>query len=85
MIRNSSPSSLISVPEYLPNRMRSPALTSSGTDLAFVVGFAVAGGDDFALLRLVLGAIGNDDATTGGLGFLYATYKNPVMQGGELR
>src|SRR6185503_1098990 len=30
MIRNSSPSSLISCPEYLPNRMRSPDFTSSG-------------------------------------------------------
>ena len=33
MMRYSSPSSLISCPEYLPNRMRSPALTSSGTRL----------------------------------------------------
>ena len=30
MMRNSSPSSLISVPEYLPKRMVSPDLTSSG-------------------------------------------------------
>src|SRR5438105_12275 len=30
MMMKSSPSSLISVPEYLPNRMRSPSLTSSG-------------------------------------------------------
>jgi len=33
MIRNSSPSSLISVPEYLPKRIWSPALTSSGNTL----------------------------------------------------
>src|ERR1039458_8154185 len=33
MMRNSSPSSLISVPEYLPKRMVSPALTSSGNTL----------------------------------------------------
>src|SRR5580765_2937435 len=33
MMRNSSPSSLISWPEYFPNRMRSPDLTSSGTRL----------------------------------------------------
>src|SRR6185295_2250770 len=33
MMRNSSPSSLISCPEYFPNRMRSPAFTSSGTRL----------------------------------------------------
>src|ERR1017187_4343663 len=33
MIRNSSPSILISVPEYLPKRTLSPALTSSGKTL----------------------------------------------------
>src|SRR5262245_2866447 len=33
MIRYSSPSSLISWPEYLPKRMRSPAFTSSGMRL----------------------------------------------------
>ncbi len=33
MMRYSSPSSLISVPEYLPKRMVSPALTSSGKTL----------------------------------------------------
>src|SRR5258708_8068749 len=33
MIMYSSPSSLISLPEYLPNRMRSPTATSSGTSL----------------------------------------------------
>ena len=33
MMRYSSPSSLISWPEYLPNRMLSPVFTSSGTRL----------------------------------------------------
>src|SRR5690606_3225008 len=33
MMRRSSPSSLISVPDHLPNRMRSPTLTSSSTSL----------------------------------------------------
>src|SRR5205809_5643469 len=33
MINSSSPSSLISVPEYLPNRMLSPAFTSRGNTL----------------------------------------------------
>src|SRR5436190_19348989 len=31
MIRSSSPSSLISVPDHLPNRTRSPTLSSIGT------------------------------------------------------
>jgi hypothetical protein len=33
MISRSSPLNLISVPDHLPNRMRSPALTSRGTIL----------------------------------------------------
>src|SRR3984957_3871432 len=33
MIKNSSPSSLMSLPEYLPNRMRLPTSTSRGTSL----------------------------------------------------
>src|ERR1700722_12671768 len=33
MINSSSPSSLISVPEYLPNKIVSPAFTSSGNTL----------------------------------------------------
>ena len=33
MIRYSSPSILTSVPDHLPNRIRSPALTSSGMSL----------------------------------------------------
>src|SRR5690606_35522682 len=33
MIRTSSPLSLTSVPDHLPNKTRSPALTSSGTSL----------------------------------------------------
>ena len=33
MIRRSSPSILTSVPDHLPNRMMSPALTSSGISL----------------------------------------------------
>ena len=57
----SSPSSLISWPEYLPNRMVSPAFTSSGTRLPSSLDFAVAGGDDLAPLRLFLGAVGDDD------------------------
>src|SRR5690606_5866817 len=35
MMRRSSPLSLTSVPDHLPNRTRSPALTSSGTSLPF--------------------------------------------------
>ena len=68
MIRRSSPSSLTSVPDHLPNRMRSPAFTSRAMDLAAVVAGAGADGDDFAFLRLFLGGVGDDDPALG-LGF----------------
>src|SRR5215469_309137 len=47
--------------------------------LAFVVGTAFAGGDDFALLRLVFGRVGNDDAAAGGGSFFHTTHQNAVM------
>ena len=62
MISRSSPSSLTSVPDHLPNSTRSPALTSSGDELAVLVAGAGADGDDFAFLRLFLGGVGDDDA-----------------------
>ena len=70
MMSRSSPSILTSVPDHLPNRMRSPAFTSSGVDLAAVVAGAGADGDDFAFLRLFLGGVGDDDPALG-LGFFF--------------
>ena len=64
MMRYSTPSILTSVPDHLPNRMRSPTLTSIG-ELAALVAAAGSNGDDLALLRLLLGGVGNDDATSG--------------------
>ena len=83
MIRSSSPSILTSVPDHLPNRMRSPALTSSGIELAALVAGAGADGDDFAFLRLLLGGVGNDDAALGLLLAVEATDDDAVMQGTE--
>ena len=34
--------------------------------LAFIVGLALADGDDFAFLRFVFGGVGDDDAAAGG-------------------
>ena len=62
MIRRSSPSMRTSVPDHLPNSTRSPALTSRAGQLAALVAGAGADGDDLALLGLLLGGIGNDDA-----------------------
>ena len=79
MIRYSSPSSLISWPEYLPKRMRSPALTSSANAPAVVLDFAVADGDDFALLRFFLGGIGDDDSADFLFPFLDALNEDAVV------
>ena len=62
MIRSSSPSILTSVPDHLPNRMRSPGLSSVGDELAALVAAAGSDSDDLALLRLLLDGVGNDDA-----------------------
>src|SRR5271166_6999769 len=62
MMRRSSPSSLMSVPDHLPNRMRSPTLHVERHDLAALVSGARADGDHLAFLRLLLGGVGDDDA-----------------------
>ena len=70
MISRSSPSILTSLPDHLPNRMRSPAFDVDGDALAVVVPGAGADGDDLAFLRLFLGVVGNDDPALG-LGFFF--------------
>src|SRR4051812_43421576 len=52
--------------------------------LALVVVAAVAYGDDLALLRLLLGGIGEDDAAGGRLLLLDGPHDQPVAQGLEL-
>ena len=84
MINSSSPSSFTSVPDHLPNRMRSPALTSSGDELALLVAGAGADGDDLALHRLFLGGVGDDDAAGGLLLGVEPADHDPVVQGTEL-
>src|SRR5712671_6935284 len=51
-----------------------------GEYLAFIVRAALTDGDNFALLRLVFGAIGNDDAATSGVSFLHTTHQDAVME-----
>src|SRR5258708_9246377 len=48
--------------------------------LALIVGAAFAGGDDFALLRLVFCRVGNDDAATSCRCLFHATDQNAVME-----
>ena len=61
MMRYSSPSILISWPEYLPNRIGVAGLDVERRHLAVLLDLAVAGRDDLALLRLFLGGVGDDD------------------------
>ncbi len=53
--------------------------------LAVFVDLALADGDDFAFLRFVFCAVGDDDATAGGGRFLNATNQDAVVQWGEFR
>ena len=78
MIRSSWPSILTSVPDHLPNSTRSPTLMSIGNELAGFVAATRADGDDFTLRRLLLGGVGNDDAT-GGLRFGINTLDNNTV------
>ena len=66
--RSSLPSYLTSVPPYLLKMTTSPSATSSGIRVAVVVDPTWAGSEDVALLRLLLGGVGNDQA--GGRGLL---------------
>ncbi len=79
MIRSSWPSILTSVPDHLPNRTRSPAFSSSGMKLAALVAGAGPDGDDFALLRLLLDGVGNDDAALRLLLALHAADDDAVV------
>ena len=84
MIRSSSPSSLTSVPDHLPNSTRSPALTSGVMILPALVAAAGTDGDDFALRGLLLGGIGDDDAALGFLLGIDALHDHAVVQRAEL-
>jgi hypothetical protein len=83
MISSSSPSILISVPDHLPNRTMSP-LEVDRDELAALVAAARADGDDFALHRLLLGGVRNDDATLGLGVFFNPLDDNAVVQRTEL-
>ena len=84
MIRSSSPSSLISVPDHLPNSTRLPAFRSIGNELAVLVAAAGADGDHFAFLRLLLGGVRDDDPA---FGFLFGgdpAYDDAIVKGTKL-
>ena len=53
-------------------------------DLAFIVRLAFADRDDFAFLRLLLGAVGNDDAAADRLALFDTANEDAVVQRGEV-
>jgi hypothetical protein len=79
MMKYSSPSSLISWPAYLPNRIPSPPLTSRGDAFAFVVHLPLADREDRALLRLLYGRVRDDDPADILLAFVDALNKEAVV------
>ena len=84
MIKYSTPSSLISWPAYLPNRMVSPTLTSSGTRLPSSLDLAEAGREHGALLWFFLRGIRNDDRARALLGFLEALNDDAVVERSDI-
>ena len=80
MIRYSSPSSLISLPEYLPNRTRSAGFEIEGYQFPVIETPALADCDYFALLRLFLRRIGNDNTAPGRLSLLDPLDHGTVVQ-----
>src|ERR1700691_1564425 len=60
-----------------------PRLNVEREDFAFVVRFALAHGDDFALLGLFLGAVGDNDAPTYGFALFQTADEDAVMERSE--
>ena len=62
MMRCSSPSILTSVPEYLPNRIRSPALTSRGMSFPVLGHFTLSNSNDFAFLGFLFRGVRDNNS-----------------------
>ena len=84
MINSSSPSTLTSVPDHLPNKMRLPALTSRGLNLPSSPRDPRPCRDDLAFLGLLLSGIGNDDAARRLLILLDPPHQHAVVQRPDL-
>ena len=65
MIKRSSPSSLTSVPDHLPNSNPVARFEFEWNQLAVLVPSPRPCGNDLAFLRLFLDGVGNDDAALG--------------------
>jgi hypothetical protein len=80
MMRYSVPSIFTSVPPYLGKKHPVAHLDLHRHPLALVVELAVAHGDNLALGRLLLGGVGDDDATLGFLLTLQALDQDAIIQ-----
>ncbi len=85
MMRYSLPSILISWPEYLPNRMVSPALTSSGVFLPSLSGLPAPTATTLPCWGFSLARVGDDDAADLLFAFLDALDEDAVVQWTQLR
>ena len=83
-INRSSPSMVTSVPPYFEYRTVSPTLMSSGMSSLVVAPAAGADSEHFALLRLLLGGVGDDQTGCGGLLGLVGLDDDAVIEGLEI-
>ena len=68
------------MPAYLPIEHPVARLDLQGLDLAVVLDLARADGDDLTLHRLLLGRVGDDDATADRLGGLGPLDEDAVVE-----
>ena len=73
----------MSLPVYLPNKIRSPTFTSSGIRWPFLH-LAGTDGDYFALVRLFFSRIGDDDPALRGFFLFQPAYEDAVMQRSDI-
>src|SRR6266852_99220 len=85
IIRKSSPSILISVPAYLPNRMWSPSFTARGNTLPSSLLLPLPTEMTSPPCGLSLALVRYEDSAASGCRFFYATNQNAVVQRSEFR
>ena len=84
MTRSSSPSTFTSVPPYLPNRILSPTLRSSGRTDAVFQNLSLAHRDDLALDGLFGRGVRDDDSASRRTFFLEPLHDDAVVEGANL-
>ncbi len=75
----STPSTVTSVPLYLPIKTLSPFLDFEGDHLSVIGHFAFAHSDHFGFLGFFLGRVGDDNSALPNFLFFYPLEKNTVV------